>query len=319
MKGVLFLIVGADGAGKNTLLDGARKSLNADRRFTFARRVITRPVEVGGEAHEAIDAAEFDKRVKTGRFFAHWRAHDYCYGLPAEIADTLDAGQNVLANVSRTAIDEIAGKYDDIRVIEVTAPLDIRAKRLANRADVARRLSRQPDSFATGIEVLTVETDTTPEESAARFVDAVIRSIPGRLKVRLMRIDTWRDNICFLHRDCAAYPAPDYLGPGKIDIFTDSASIRARVNLTDDAKIVGRDEIGLSKYAFEQLGLPEGTEVMLERTPAPESLPALRGKVAGEELSLDQMRMVIRDIVDYRYTEREIAAFLVAAAKDLSV
>ena len=134
-----------------------------------------------------------------------------------------------------------------------------------------------------------------------------------------MPVDTWRDHICFLHRDCTVYPAPDYLGPNKVDIACGSAEIRARVNVLDDDQVVGRDEIGLSQYAFDTLGLPEGTEVTLERATPPDSLSILRGKVAGSELGMDQMRDVIRDIVEYRYTEREIVAFLVAASKELTL
>ena len=72
-----------------------------------------------------------------------------------------------------------------------------------------------------------------------------------------MPVDTWRDHICFLHRDCTVYPAPDYLGPNKVDIACGSAEIRARVNILDDDQVIGRDEIGLSQYAFDTLGLPE--------------------------------------------------------------
>ena len=145
------------------------------------------------------------------------------------------------------------------------------------------------------------------------------RPAPGHLKLRRMSIDTWRDHICFLHRDCTAYPAPDYLGPNRIDISSGAKKIRARVNVVDDDQFVRHDEIGLSKRAFDELGLLEGTEVTIERATPPDSLPELRSKVAGNELGLGQMREVIRDIVDYRYTEREIVAFLVAASKELTL
>ncbi len=324
MKGVLFLVVGPSGSGKDTLLDGARAQLGGNPNFVFCRRVITRPAEAGGEAHEPVSETEFEARLNDGHLFIAWQAHGLHYGIPNSIRNDLDAGRHVLVNVSRTVIDEMSRRHADLRVIEVKAPIAILAKRLAARgreseSDIAARLSRKTNAIATNVEVLTVENDGTPDEGIKRFVDAIIRSVPGRLKIKRIPIDTWRDNICFLHRECTAYSASDYLGPSKVDIFSSTVSIQARVNLIDDDRIIERTEIGLSYHTLEQLGLPEGAEVMLERPPPPASLPALRGKIAGEELSLDQMRQVIHDIVEYRYTEREIAAFLVAATKGLSL
>ncbi len=324
MKGVLYLIVGASGVGKDTLLDGARKALRDDVKFTFVRRIITRPADAGGEAHEAVSDAEFDTRLTAGRFFASWQAHGFRYALPNSVEYDLNAGRHVLVNVSRGAISGITEKYDDIRVVEITAPVAILEERLAargreNPTDIRNRMEREPATIAKGVEVLTVENNGSPSDGITRFVDAIVHSVPSVLKVRQMPIDTWRDNICFLHRECSAYSAPDYLGPNKVEIFSGTASVQARVNLLDDDRMIGRDEIGLSYYTLEQLGLPEGADVLLERPPPPKSLSALRSKISGMALSLDQMRAVINDIVEYRYTEREIAAFLVAAAKGLSL
>ena len=170
---MLVLVVGPSGAGKDTLLDAARTKLAGDPRFRFVRRVITRPAEAGGEAHEAVTEAEFAAR----EFALSWGAHGLRYGIPANIADDLEAGRVVVANVSRGAIAEAARRFP-VRVIEVTAPAEVLAARLAARgretgADIAARLARNV-AFPDGVRVERVINDSTLEAGVAQFLAALI-------------------------------------------------------------------------------------------------------------------------------------------------
>ena len=176
---MLVLVVGPSGAGKDSLLDGARRALAGDGRFRFVRRVITRPADAGGEAHEAVDDAEFDARLKAGGFALHWGAHGLRYGIPPDIADDIAAGRVVIANVSRGVIDAARATFPT-RVIVITAPLAVLARRLAARgresaADIAERLSRAaPDPSGPDVDV--VMNDATLDEGVARFVAALSRA-----------------------------------------------------------------------------------------------------------------------------------------------
>ena len=54
---MLVLVVGPSGAGKDSLLNGAREAFRGDARIGFARRVITRPPDPYGENHEPVSEA----------------------------------------------------------------------------------------------------------------------------------------------------------------------------------------------------------------------------------------------------------------------
>lgn len=321
--GTFFLVVGASGVGKDTLLNGARVALAADDRFVFARRTITRPADAGGEDHLFVPPDAFARTREAGGFLANWSAHGLDYGLPMALADLLAQGQHVVANGSRAAVAEIATRVNNFVVIEITAPQEIVAQRLLARGresadDVARRLARTTPPVPSQVEVAEVLNAAAPAEGTAKLVAALLRHAAPALRVRPLPIDTWHDHVAYLPAGSTAVPAHEYLGPGRIEIIGRGRSARASVHVIDDLHQLGPREIGLSRSAFAALGLPAAAPVRIERTPSPTSANALRAKIRGEELSEDQYRMLVGDIVEGRYADREVAAFLVSATRNLS-
>jgi len=176
-EGRLIAVVGPSGAGKDTLIEAAR---SARPDLYFARRVITRPAEAGGEDYEAVDDLEFQRRLARGDFAFHWRAHGLSYGVPADIDDVLAAGRDVIFNGSREALPGIAARYPDLRVVLVTAPIAVLANRLARRGresrkEIEARLSRAKSESPEG--AIVVVNDGTVADGVARFLNAIG---PGR-------------------------------------------------------------------------------------------------------------------------------------------
>ena len=173
---MLVLVVGPSGAGKDTLLNGARAALAADPSVRFVRRVITRPEDMGEETHESVSEQAFLLRRDAGDFALSWRAHGLHYGIPADISLDLARGRVVVANVSRAVLAEAAERFP-VTVIEISAPAALLAQRLAARGredadDVARRLSRAIE-LPLPVERTRIENAGTAAEGTRKLVDAI--------------------------------------------------------------------------------------------------------------------------------------------------
>lgn len=144
--GRLVLVVGPSGAGKDTLIELARVALEKDRRIIFARRVVTRESS-SFERNEYMPCCEFDAALARNEFTVSWSAHGHDYGLRSSLDRDIAAGLTVVANVSRSVIVRLRETYENVMVVEVTAPVEILAARLAQRGrlsdgDLQSRLRR---------------------------------------------------------------------------------------------------------------------------------------------------------------------------------
>jgi ribose 1,5-bisphosphokinase len=175
MSGQLFVVVGPSGAGKDTLLAGARA---ADPNLHWAQRVITRPFVVGGEPFEEISVSAFQARLAAGEFALHWQAHDLHYGVTARALAPLMSGGRVLLNGSRGALAGIKSAFPSMRVIHISAPPEVLAERLAQRGRegaraITARLTRASYAIPVGIPVTDVQNIGTPAQGIARLLQAL--------------------------------------------------------------------------------------------------------------------------------------------------
>ncbi len=185
-RGWLVLVVGPSGAGKDSVIDGARRLLAGEARVRFARRCITRPADAGGEDHVALGADEFARRRAAGGFALSWHAHGLDYGLPAEILDWQAGGATVVANVSRSVLDEARRRHAPVRTVLITAAPEILAARLAARgredaADIRARLSRK-DFECGGDDVFVVDNDGPLQAAVSKFVELLPGASPERVQ-----------------------------------------------------------------------------------------------------------------------------------------
>jgi len=320
--GTLFFVVGPSGSGKDSLIDGAKTALEPTGRYVFARRVITRPAGSAGEDHESATEEEFARNLAVGNFLIAWNAHGLRYGLPASLMAALGRGQNVIANGSRVVIAELVERVPRLVVVEVTVPPELLAARIAGRgretgAAIDQRVARNVAPWPSSVKTVTVRNNATIAVGIERFL-AALETFANTMRLRRIPIFGGRDHCAYLPANSNSVSAFDYLGSAKVEISAGAASIRTRVQVIDLPDVLDPDAIGLSSEAFAELGVPEGSEVTIRRTPSPESRAALTSKIQGGTLSEQQYHTLIRDIVESRYPEGEVAAFLVAATQNLS-
>jgi ribose 1,5-bisphosphokinase len=183
--GRLVLVVGPSGAGKDTLIRGARTACMDDPAIVFPQRVITRPASES-EDNLCVSEGLFDRMLTAGGFALWWQAHAHHYGIPSTINDNIRAGRTVVCNVSRTIIGAARRRFACVTVVLVTAPAEVLEERLAKRSrtsdgDVAARLRRAVPSTDDGDSDVVIWNVAEPERGIRELLNAIrdFRSAAG--------------------------------------------------------------------------------------------------------------------------------------------
>ncbi len=135
-----------------------------------------------------------------------------------------------------------------------------------------------------------------------------------QLKIRRVHLDTGRENVVVISRQSKALRAEIFRGFSRVELRLNGKVLLATLLITDDDMLAARDEIGLSEPAFRRFGEPIGSLVTVTPASPPESLEAVRGKIHGRTLSQAEITAIINDLAHYRYSDMEIAAFLIGSA-----
>jgi ribose 1,5-bisphosphokinase len=179
MAGMLVLVVGPSGAGKDTLIASAAERLIDDRRFIFPRRMITRKPDGATENHIAITRQEFDERVADNDFTLAWRAHGLGYVLPKDVARYVATGKIAVCNGSRHVVAEALRKYPTCTIVVVDASRAVRARRLASRGresldEINARLEREGADIPDGAPMVRIDNSGHLAESVDAFCQALL-------------------------------------------------------------------------------------------------------------------------------------------------
>ena len=191
-RSALYLSSGPSGAGKDTLLLGARTALAAegDEEVRFLQRHITRPQDKCTDLEISVSEEEFQRLSKAGHFAFEWHAHNTHYGIGAEaLQQGFQEGKRLVANVSRTIIDkarEDFGQDHEVYCLLITADDDVLRQRLMARGreseeEVGKRIARAKALEPKGDHVVTVKNMASVDKG----VMLVKNALKGQLRYSL--------------------------------------------------------------------------------------------------------------------------------------
>lgn len=173
--GRLIAVVGPSGVGKDSLIAALSAALPG---LHVVRRTITRDPALGGEAFDAVSPATFAARRAAGAFCLSWTAHGLSYGIPRSAAETVAAGRDAIANLSRSILPEAQVAFPRLVVLNVTASPETLARRLRSRGretgtEIGRRLARADMTLPAGIAVADISNDGALEDTVAQALDVL--------------------------------------------------------------------------------------------------------------------------------------------------
>ncbi len=186
--GTFVAVVGPSGAGKDSLISYAQRRLAGRPDIHFVRRLITRDSEAGGEDHLAVTSEDFEDMREKGGFAVHWDAHGLRYGIPASVKNELALGHVVVANGSRSALDDFAEAFPRLLVANIVARADILAHRLQQRgreveADVSKRLQRGPLAVPEGFQTVTIDNTGALADAGEKLTGILVNLLAERAGV----------------------------------------------------------------------------------------------------------------------------------------
>lgn len=179
LSGTFVAVVGPSGAGKDSLISYAQRRLAGRPDIHFVRRLITRDAKAGGEDHLAIATGDFEDMREKGGFAVHWSAHGLRYGIPASVKSDLALGHVVVANGSRSALNDFSEVFPRLLVVNVVARADILAHRLQQRgreaeADVSRRLERGSLAIPEGFRTVTIDNSDALADAGEKLTGILV-------------------------------------------------------------------------------------------------------------------------------------------------
>ena len=137
-KGKLFIISGASGVGKSTVLSRVMAARDDLRFSVSATTRAPRPGEVDGESYYFVTKAEFEAMIARGEFLEYDAHMDNYYGTPiAQAKEKMEKGSVILDIEPNGAFNVRAAMPDAVLIFIAPPSMEELQRRLAGRGDTS--------------------------------------------------------------------------------------------------------------------------------------------------------------------------------------
>lgn len=136
-----------------------------------------------------------------------------------------------------------------------------------------------------------------------------------RLPLRRADIDTYRQPVLYLHRDCLVSCAEGFAALTRVKVECGVREVVALLNVVT-GDWLGKDEAALSDAAWLVLAPEVGDLATFAHAEPPESAGVLRSKVFGKRLVETEFKAILQDALASRLSDIELAAFVTTCAGD---
>lgn len=142
--------------------------------------------------------------------------------------------------------------------------------------------------------------------------------IPDRmspLQACRLGLDTHQEPTIYLRHDSPVCRSEGFSALSRVLVRADHTHIIATLHMVT-GDLLKPGQIGFSESAWKRMHLSHGTSVWLSHPKPVHSLSYIRSKVFGHELSAAELSEIIEDIVEGRYADVHLAAFITSCGGD---
>jgi thymidine phosphorylase len=133
------------------------------------------------------------------------------------------------------------------------------------------------------------------------------------IRVRRLGIDTQYEAVVFMHKECRICRSEGFTAHARVLLRSRSAEVIATLyQVAGD--LISHDEAILSEPAWKRLELMEGETISVSHTTPLDSLSHVRSLIYGNQLGESAFHAIIGDVVDGKYSDIDLSAFLTACA-----